>query len=147
MDGDRKYRQPGYQDSGGRPNTDVTAPRTPRVVQHVTASRCYSCSVTLGEGTDFLAPCPKCGAELHCCKQCQYFEPSAHFQCAKPVPERIAYKDKRNDCALFAPLVTVARDSAAPAPAAAPKAMEPKTETRPKSFEDARAAFENLFKK
>jgi hypothetical protein len=124
---------------------DPAAPRTPRVVQHVTASRCYTCSVPLPAGFDFLTPCPKCAAELHCCKQCQHFEPSAHFQCGKPVPERIAQKDKRNECGFFAPLVTVARDSA-PLPPAAGKA-EPRAETRPKSYENARAAFENLFKK
>jgi len=145
MEGDRKYRQPGYQDSNGRGPVDPPILRTARVVQHVTASRCYNCSSPLPEGFDFLTPCPKCAAELHCCKQCQHFEPSAHSQCQKPVPERIAAKDKSNECGFFAPLVTVARDSAlAPAPAAK---QEPRVDARPKSYENARAAFENLFKK
>jgi len=29
----------------------------------------------------------------------------------KPIPERIPYKDKENDCASFSPRVTVARDA------------------------------------
>jgi len=58
------------------------------------------------------------------------------------VPARIAVKDQANDCDLFKPRVTVARD-AAPGnqlPAAAPQQV-PRTPT------DARAAFDNLFKK
>ncbi len=49
-------------------------------------------------------------AALHCCKQCNYFDPSTRFQCAKPIPVRIAIKDKANECTLFKPRVTVARD-------------------------------------
>ncbi len=164
MDSDRKYRQPGYQDSGSASSShpadprerfttprhplDITAPRTPRMVQHVTASRCYDCSTSLPPGFNFLEPCPKCAAELHCCKQCQNFEPSAHFQCTKPINERVASKDKRNDCTLFAPLVTVARDSAPPpAHIAGPPPAAPKHDNTPRSVSDARAAFENLFKK
>jgi hypothetical protein len=58
------------------------------------------------------------------------------------VPLRIAVKDQANDCDLFKPRVTVARD-AAPAnhhPAAAPQQV-------PRTPNDARTAFDNLFKK
>src|SRR4051795_10212687 len=131
MDSDRKYRQHGYSDSdhhsnghsngngngqrpkpsGPRPPLDITGPRLPRLVQAVTASRCYSCSTTLPPGTSFNGPCPKCGTALHCCKQCSHFEPSTRFQCTKPIPIRIAVKDQQNDCALFSPRVTVAREA------------------------------------
>ncbi len=49
---------------------------------------------------------------LHCCKQCAHFEPSTRFQCLKPIPARIAVKDQANECELFSPRVTVARDAA-----------------------------------
>jgi len=58
----------------------------------------------------------------------------------KPIPERIAAKDEHNDCELFSPRVTVAREAtsaANPGPAA----------SAPRSPADARAAFDNLFKK
>jgi len=162
MDGDRKYRQPGYMNSdrdpkarsedrpkqsGPRPPLDITGPRLPRLVQAVTASRCYSCSTTLPSGVDFSGNCPKCNAELHCCKQCSHFEPSTRFQCLKPIPVRIPLKDKANDCALFSPRVTVARD--------APAGMQPTFRDRPtaslpeapRSQSDARNAFDRLFKK
>src|ERR1017187_8818498 len=102
MDSDRKYRQNGYMDSGEsksfrddrskpqgpRPPLDVTGPRLPRLVQHVAASRCFNCATTLPPETDLAGNCPKCNAELHCCKQCSHFEPSPRFQCLKQIPGR-----------------------------------------------------------
>jgi hypothetical protein len=59
---------------------------------------------------------------------------------------RIAVKDKANDCALFSPRVTVARD--------APPGMQPTFRERaivpqdsPRNQSDARSAFDRLFKK
>lgn len=165
MDGDRKYKQRGYMDAGRgsapngkadekprqqgpRPPLDVTGPRLPRLVQTVAASRCYNCAVMLPAGTDFKANCPKCSAALHCCKQCAHFEPSTRFQCLKPIPVRIAHKDQVNECELFKPRVTVARDaasSAQQAPAVQPQSM--RHDVPPRTPNDARAAFDSLFKK
>ena len=163
MDGDRKYGQRGYMDSdrpsggpgnrdddrprdrGPRPPLDITGPRLPRMVENVTASRCYNCATPLPPGMDFSGTCPKCHVDLHCCKQCSYFEPATRFQCLKPIPVRIAYKDKQNDCTFFRARVTVARDSA-PAAATRPSA-ERMDASAPKTANDARIAFDNLFKK
>ena len=162
MDSDRKYRQNGYMDSdrdskpyregpkpqGPRPPLDVTGPRLPRLVQHVAASRCFNCSTTLPPGTEFSGTCPKCNADLHCCKQCTHFEPSTRFQCMKPVPVRIVPKDKANTCNLFAARVTVAREgtsNGASAPSAAPPAQV--GPPAPRNADDARNAFDRLFKK
>ena len=161
MDGDRKYRQPGYMDSnreprsrgddrpkqsGPRPPIDITGPRLPRLVQAVTAARCFNCSTPVPSGIAFNGNCPKCNAALHCCKQCSHFEPSTRFQCLKPIPVRIPVKDKANECTLFSPRVTVARD--------APPGMQPSFRERPQPYQntprnsnDARNAFDRLFKK
>ncbi len=162
MNSDRKYRQPGYMDTdrdsrgfgadrpkpnGPRPPIDITGPRLPRLVQHVAAARCYNCATTLPPDVDFRGNCPKCNAELHCCKQCSHFEPSTRFQCLKPIPVRIAVKDKANECTQFAARVTVARDgTAAPTP---PPAMGAggNGDPGPRNSEDARSAFDKLFKK
>lgn len=156
MDDDRKYRQRGYMDSdrdnsgrkpderlrqGPRPPIDVTGPRLPRLVQTVVASRCYNCATTLANGTDFRGACPKCNVALHCCKQCAHFEPSTRFQCLKPIPARIPGKDQANECTWFEPRVTVARD--ATSSSTSPSAASP----APRNPSDARAAFDNLFKK
>ena len=162
MDSDRKYRQHGYMDSdrdnrgprpdapkpqGPRPPIDVTGPRLPRLVQHVAAARCFNCATALPPGADFSGNCPKCNAVLHCCKQCSHFEPSTRFQCLKPIPVRIAYKDKANDCALFAPRVTVAREGTSTAASAPPAAANGGGPPAPRNADDARSAFDKLFKK
>jgi hypothetical protein len=168
MEGERKYRSRGYQDSnrdhsgnsgprrderprpqGPRPPIDVTGPRLPRMVQSVTAARCFNCSMTLPPDIDWRGNCPKCNSALHCCKQCAHFEPSTRFQCLKPIPARISPKDGANNCELFNPRVTVARDSAH---GGAGNGMGnghilPANAPAPKNATDARAIFDSLFKK
>jgi hypothetical protein len=119
----------------------VTGPRLPRLVQTVTASRCYNCAVTLPSDTSFDSTCPKCGVALHCCKQCAHFDTATRFQCRKPIPERIPVKDAANQCSFFSPRVTVAREVTSTGPAIVKSVPEPRSPS------DARAAFDNLFKK
>ena len=158
MDGDRKYRQRGYQDTdrgaaphlerrppGPKPSLDITGPKLPRLVENLVASRCFSCGVTLAPGIDFAGQCHKCHADLHCCKQCVNFDPSARFQCIKPVPIRIPLKDKANTCELFSPRVTVARDALPSGGMGRP--AENGSIVAPRNPNDARAAFDSLFKK
>jgi hypothetical protein len=162
MDGDRKYRQHGYMDTdrehsgtfrsekprpqGSKPPLDVTGPKLPRLVQNVVASRCYNCSTTLPPGVDFRGTCPKCHAALHCCKQCAHFEPSTRFQCLKPITVRIPVKDQANECEVFSARVTVARDAQPPSPAVIRNDVN-KPAGAPRTPNDARAAFDSLFKK
>src|SRR5690348_7225154 len=163
MDDDRKYRQHGYMDtdreprdrrfggdrpkpSGPRPPLDVTGPRRPRLLSNVVAARCYNCSTMLASDTDWKGKCPKCSADLHCCKQCAHFEPSTRFQCLKPIPIRIPVKDQANECTLFSPRVTVARDVSAQhngGRAPIPGVNSP----APRNAMDARDAFDRLFRK
>lgn len=164
MDSDRKYRQRGYMDSAGpqdgqssrdgkptpkgpKPPLDITGPRLPRLVDSVTASRCYSCATALPADINFTGNCPKCNAALHCCKQCSWFEPSTRFQCTKPIRERIAAKDGANQCEFFRARVTVARDSAPAGAVIRPVMGDRQQLVEPKSQSDARIAFDNLFKK
>ena len=94
---------------------------------------------------DWKGNCPKCNTALHCCKQCSHFEPSTRFQCVKPIPVRIPVKDQSNSCELFKPRVTVARDAANSQPPASNGL--PGKVVEPRSVNDARAAFDSLFKK
>lgn len=139
LGGDRRYRQPGYRESPAekqekreepRPRAPE-GPRTPRMPATGRVSRCAECGTRLPALTDPLGRCPACGFELHACKQCTHFDPARRFECAQPIPERIADKAARNDCSHFSLRVTVERDTGADS-------------TRP---EDARRAFDNLFKK
>jgi hypothetical protein len=139
---DRKYRQRGYQDSGDdrakqsspeRPaKKDTFGPRPVHMPGSHTVSRCAQCGTLLPAGIEPTAKCAKCGAELHSCRQCTYFDTSSRFECSQPVLERIARKDERNQCTFYSMRVRVEKETSTPAAA------------RPI---DARQAFENLFKK
>ena len=94
-------------------------------------SRCTQCGTVLA-GMPVGERCPKCGFELHSCKQCMYFDPGSRFECMQPVKERVAKKDSRNECASYEMRVTREKETSTP------------VSVRPSS---ARAAFDNLFKK
>jgi hypothetical protein len=138
-----KYRQHGYQDrgeeerqkpagKGPRKKDDTFGPRPLQMPGRTTVSRCAQCGTLLQSLSKPLGPCPKCGFELHSCKQCANFDPSRRFECTQPIPERIARKDARNECTLYSMSVRVEKETSTP------------SSTRPV---DARQAFENLFKK
>ena len=159
---DRKYRQRGYSDRDAeekkreraerppeqpRPKQqDMLGPRTPRMVGTVMRARCSNCGAVLAPGFDINGSCPRCQLELHCCKQCVHFDTGKQFECTQPIPEGIAKKDAKNNCTFFEFRMTVEKDTspvnyAAKTPAAAAAAPAP---GRPN---DARKAFEDLFKK
>jgi hypothetical protein len=152
---DRKYKQKGYQDHGRppekkerpapepRPRQDAMGPRTPRMVGTVVRSRCASCGAVLMPGFDPKGQCPRCKFELHSCKQCVHFDTGAQFECTQPIPERIAKKDAHNECTFFEFRSTVEKDTSPVSYATATPAATT-TASRP---DDARKAFEDLFKK
>ncbi|MBI2956435.1 MAG: hypothetical protein HYY26_03885 [Acidobacteria bacterium] len=148
---DRKYRQRGYMESyregkgekKKKPQkppapagpkwqkVQATGPRAPQMPGTKAVSRCANCGAELALLLDELAQCPKCGFELHSCKQCTHFDPASRYECTEAIPERIADKGARNECSFFALRVRVEKDTSP-------------GKARPAS---ARQAFENLFKK
>jgi len=135
---DRKYRQRGYMDShGGRersekkplPKREQIGPRTPNMPGKREVSRCASCALILPVGIDVQGRCPKCGFELHSCKQCAFFDTAARFECTQPITTRIPKKDVRNQCGFYSLRTTIERETSTSKPL------------------DARQAFENLFRK
>jgi predicted RNA-binding Zn-ribbon protein involved in translation (DUF1610 family) len=140
---DPKYRQRGYQDSGSRQKKEFEkTPAAPKKENNFgprplnmpgtrAVSRCAECGALLQNLTEPLGQCPKCGFALHACKQCEHFDPSSRFECNQPIPARISPKDKRNDCPLYSIRVMIEKETSS------------KGSQRPN---DARAAFDNLFK-
>ncbi len=138
---DRKYRQPGYMDRGEEPQKKTAerpakkentfGPRPLQMPGTRTVSRCAQCGAVLNAFTEPVGQCPKCGFELHSCKQCSHFDPASRFECTEQIPERIPRKDVKNDCKFYAMRVMV----------------EKETSTSAVRVDDARKAFENLFKK
>jgi hypothetical protein len=47
--------------------------------------------------------CPECGADLHCCRNCSYYAPGAHYDCRETVVEFVADKETANFCNSFTP--------------------------------------------
>ena len=135
---DRKYRQRGYmeQDSGQKQRPGPQAkpreregPRSPRMMNFGEKVKCAACGATVPANIGIDSTCPKCKADLHNCRQCISFDPSARFECRKPIDKRIVNKNARNQCELFAARTVIERETSSGSPT------------------DARQAFANLFKK
>ena len=140
---DRKYRQRGYMDNDREPQRpkpqpkspgpqsprDREGPRSPRMMAFGEAVKCSSCGAKAPSQILAESSCPNCKSDLHTCRQCTYFDPSARFECSKTITARIVNKNARNTCELFAPRTIVERQTSSGAPT------------------DARQAFANLFKK
>jgi hypothetical protein len=95
---------------------------------------CFSCGqpVHVLAGAKVLKndTCPKCEADLHCCRNCRFFDPSVHNECRETQAEWVRTKDRRNYCDYFeaATHVTLVKKSGA-------------------SAADARKKWDSLFKK
>lgn len=138
----RKYKQRGYQEEEQRPQgrrvprrTQRDGPRAPRMTSFKGVFRCAICGAALPPTFTEIAPtseCPSCGADLHSCKNCAYFDPASRFECSQPIPERISPKDARNLCEYFEAKTTVEKSVSS---SESQRALDP------------REAFERLFKK
>lgn len=146
---DRKYRQRGYQDGSTperrahAPRPRPSEPRDPRIARDPrvpnmpgfrSVVRCARCGAieSVAIGPDSV--CRSCGTALHCCAQCDAFDPGAVFECRQKIPARISPKDARNTCTLFAARVQVERETGS-TPAQSDR-----------SSSGARKAFDDLFK-
>lgn len=70
--------------------------------------------------------CPHCRADLHCCRNCQFFDRASYNECREPSADRVQEKDRSNFCDYFQPRTGGASG---------------------KSNQDLKAAAEALFKK
>lgn len=138
----QKYRQRGYMDTSreerstrsSQPKPESFGPKTPRLPGTHQVCRCANCGKILPASTDFNSRCPHCGFDLHCCKQCAYFDTSARFECTQPITARLPRKDARNECGFYTARVTLERQTS-------------QENSRTSAGSDPRAAFEALFKK
>jgi predicted RNA-binding Zn-ribbon protein involved in translation (DUF1610 family) len=93
-------------------------------------ARCVQCGVVLPPAVDLAGKCPQCGVALHSCRQCTNFDPGSRFECRLTLPG-FPKKDLHNECTSFSLRTRVERE----------------TSSGGSRVEDARRAFENLFKK
>ena len=131
---DRKYRQRGYQDDSRPERTRAPQESQPRELRKpnfpgfAETVKCGRCGQRIGASVQPTDTCEGCGSDLRTCAQCTWFESAKRFECAKPIPARIAPKDVRNSCDLFQVRVTIER------------------KTGSTSAPSARDAFDDLFK-
>lgn len=151
---DRKYKHNGYQDGGGYSKSgggQSHRPMTPRepMKERIEgaprgrtaggfgpeAFKCNKCG-TQRHTLDALTPedtCHQCSADLHTCGNCRNFDTTTLWECRENIPIRVVGKHVKNECTFFQPKIV--RDLAAD------KGRQPQTP------DDARKAFDALFKK
>jgi hypothetical protein len=95
---------------------------------------CFSCGQTIQVlgGAKVLKndTCSKCDADLHCCRNCRFFDPAVNNQCRETQADWVAMKDRRNYCDYFEASTHIV--------------LAKKLGTQ---ADDARKKFESLFKK
>ena len=51
--------------------------------------------------------CVGCGADLHSCVHCRFFDPARNNQCSEPEAEWVSDKESANFCGYFEPRTSV----------------------------------------
>ena len=64
---------------------------------------CWKCSLPI-DGTKEIfrsSTCPECGADLHSCRNCKFYEVGAHYDCHETIDELVTDKERSNFCDYF----------------------------------------------
>lgn len=72
--------------------------------------------------------CQKCHADVHCCRNCKFYDRAAYNECREPSADRVQVKDRANFCDFYQP-------------------ADPSGPSATDRAADLRAAAEALFKK
>jgi hypothetical protein len=67
---------------------------------------CWKCGNSLADYTlplRRLEECRKCGAELHVCKLCEWYDVMVAKHCREPIAEEVKDKERANFCDYFKP--------------------------------------------
>jgi hypothetical protein len=135
----RKYRQSGYLDND-REKKPKPPPRQRGAGGRVETNfhlvtRCNNCAkeIQVVERIQSTDTCTHCATDLHTCRNCLNFDPSARNECTKAVEVRVANKGKNNQCPFFEPKVMIEKQGSGAPP--------------PRVVDSHRQAFLDLFKK
>ncbi|HEX5411520.1 MAG TPA: hypothetical protein VFZ27_06630 [Terriglobia bacterium] len=92
---------------------------------------CFKCGdrIETADRVGTRATCPKCDADLHCCRNCRFYDPGKHNQCAEPQAEWVRDKEASNYCDYFQPNPVLLASGSGPG-----------------KENDARTRFDSLFK-
>lgn len=73
----------------------------------VVAFYCFKCRnelemiVKVGVKVGRLDACPHCGAYMHVCKNCRFYDPNVHNECLETQADFIRDREESNFCAHF----------------------------------------------
>lgn len=64
---------------------------------------CHHCGRDIGnvEGVGRRDACLHCGWDLHCCRNCRFYDPAYNNECREPQAERQVEKEAGNFCDYF----------------------------------------------
>jgi hypothetical protein len=64
---------------------------------------CWNCGRPTGlvGGVTRNDSCPKCLADLRCCRGCRFFDPYSRYQCRETIDAPVSNKEKANFCDWF----------------------------------------------
>ncbi len=74
--------------------------------------KCWKCGVSLADYTlplRRLEECRRCGAELHVCRMCEFYDTSKAKHCREPIADEVKDKTRANFCDYFQPTPTAYR--------------------------------------
>jgi hypothetical protein len=94
---------------------------------------CHHCGMEIKLESGYVSrkeECPQCGSDVHCCLNCTNYDTAAHNRCREPQAEWVTDRERANFCDFFTPNRNAKGDPRKSA-----------------VMQDARSAFENLFKK
>ena len=65
--------------------------------------KCFSCSAELSfpAGIARRDECEQCGADVHVCKNCRFYDENSHNECREPSAEVEREKERANFCDYF----------------------------------------------
>lgn len=111
--------------------------------------KCGSCAADLGriERVGRRDTCPRCGADLHTCRQCRFYDPRVYNECREPQAERVLDKARSNFCDYFAAAEAAPAGAPRPRASGAPPALAPDAPRSPAPGGGARDALERLFRR
>src|SRR5262245_37851680 len=75
-------------------------------MSHMAQLVCWKCGGSLADYTlplRRLEECRKCGAELHVCKLCEWYNVTVAKHCREPIAEEVKDKERANFCDYFKP--------------------------------------------
>lgn len=64
---------------------------------------CFKCGAELkfSERVSLREECEACGEDVHCCKNCRFYDITAYNECREPAAEVVLEKERSNRCEYF----------------------------------------------